>query len=170
MRRMRLVSVAASLLALFALILAAAPAQAQAWAGKGRLQGSLKDEQGKPVQGATITLRKGTDRVDPKADGPKPLLSDKNGKWSILGLGGGAGGSDQPPLLRITGVTPTAPGQPVECFNANAAVMRAEALSHKQGHVGAVAFSRTGDPATGVFNDAEVIRKFGDVPDDLSAL
>ena len=63
-----------------------------------------------------------------------------------------------------------APGQPVECFNANAAVMRAEALSHKQGHVGAVAFSRTGDPATGVFSDAEVIRKFGDVPDDLSAL
>jgi hypothetical protein len=48
--------------------------------------------------------------------------------------------------------------------------MRAEALSRKQGHVGAVAFSRTGDPATGVFSDAEVIRKFGDVPDDLSAL
>jgi hypothetical protein len=34
----------------------------------------------------------------------------------------------------------------------------------------AVAFSRTGDPATGDFNDAEVISKFGDVPDDLSAL
>ena len=63
-----------------------------------------------------------------------------------------------------------APGEPVECFNANAAVMRAEALSHKQGHVGAVAFSRTGDPATGIFSDAKVIRKFGDVPDDLSAL
>ena len=63
-----------------------------------------------------------------------------------------------------------APGEPVECFNANAAVMRAEALSRKRGHVGAVAFSRTGDPATGVFNDAEVIRKFGGVPDDLSAL
>jgi len=92
MRRMRLISVAASMLVLFALAVAAAPAQAQAWAGKGRLQGSLKDEQGKPVQGATITLRKGTDRVDPKADGPKPLLSDKNGKWSILGLGGGAWG------------------------------------------------------------------------------
>jgi len=32
---------------------------------------------------------------------------------------------------------------PVECFNPNAAVMRAEALSLKEGHVGAVAFSRT---------------------------
>jgi hypothetical protein len=31
-------------------------------------------------------------------------------------------------------------------------------------------FSRTGDPATGDFSDAQVIWKFGDVPDDLSAL
>jgi hypothetical protein len=63
-----------------------------------------------------------------------------------------------------------AAGEPLECFNPNAAVMRAEALSRKEGHVGAVAFSRTGDPATGDFSDARVIRKFGDVPDDLSAL
>jgi hypothetical protein len=61
-------------------------------------------------------------------------------------------------------------GEPVECFNPVAVVMRAEALSRKEGHVGAVAFSRTGDPATGDFSDAKVIRKFGDVPDDLSAL
>jgi hypothetical protein len=61
-------------------------------------------------------------------------------------------------------------GEPTECFNPVAVVMRAEALSRKQGHVGAVAFSRTGDPATGDFSDAKVIRKFGDVPDDLGAL
>jgi len=48
--------------------------------------------------------------------------------------------------------------------------MRAETLSRKEGHVGAVAFSRTGDPATGDFSDANVIRKFGNVPDDLSKL
>jgi len=48
--------------------------------------------------------------------------------------------------------------------------MRAEALARKEGHVGAVAFSRTGDPATGDFSDAKVIRKFGNVPDDLSTL
>ena len=48
--------------------------------------------------------------------------------------------------------------------------MKAEALSRKPGHVGAIAFSRTGDPATGNFGDAIVIRKFGDVPEDLSAL
>jgi hypothetical protein len=63
-----------------------------------------------------------------------------------------------------------APAEAVECFNPNAAVMRAEALSRKPGYVGAVAFSRTGDPATGDFDDATVIRKFGEVPDDLSAL
>jgi hypothetical protein len=61
-------------------------------------------------------------------------------------------------------------GEPVECFSPNAAVTRAEALSRKEGHVGAVAFSRTGDPATGDFSDAKVIKKFGDAPDDLSAL
>jgi hypothetical protein len=63
-----------------------------------------------------------------------------------------------------------AAGEPTECFNPNAAVMRAEALARKEDHVGAVAFSRTGDPATGDFSDATVLRKFGDVPDDLSAL
>jgi hypothetical protein len=63
-----------------------------------------------------------------------------------------------------------AAGEPTECFNPIAVVMRAEALSRKGGHVGAVAFSRTGDPATGDFSDAKVINKFGDVPDDLSTL
>lgn len=60
-----------------------------------------------------------------------------------------------------------AAGEPMECFNPVAVVMRAEALSRKEGHVGAVAYS---DAATGDFSDAKVIRKFGDVPDDLSAL
>ena len=63
-----------------------------------------------------------------------------------------------------------AAGEPTECFNPTAVVIRAEALSRKPGHVGAVAFSRTGDPATGEFGDATVIRKFGDVPEDLSTL
>ncbi len=61
-------------------------------------------------------------------------------------------------------------GEPTECFNPLAVVTRAEALSHKEGHVGAVAFSSTGDPATVEFSDAKVIKKFGEVPDDLSTL
>jgi hypothetical protein len=63
-----------------------------------------------------------------------------------------------------------AAGEPTECFNPIAVVMRAEALWRKEGHVGAVAFSRTGDTATGDFSDARVIRKFGDQPDDRSTL
>ncbi len=61
-------------------------------------------------------------------------------------------------------VTPddrVAPGEAVECLSANAAVMRAEALSRKPGCAGAVAFSRTGDPSSGEFGDAKLIRKFG---------
>lgn len=52
-----------------------------------------------------------------------------------------------------------APGEATECLSANAAVMRAEALSRKPGCAGAVAFSRTGDPSSGDFGDAKVIRK-----------
>jgi hypothetical protein len=50
------------------------------------------------------------------------------------------------------------------------AIERAQGLWKILGHTGAVAFSRTGDPATGDFSDATVLRKFGDVPDDLSSL
>jgi hypothetical protein len=62
------------------------------------------------------------------------------------------------------------PVSPTECFNPIAVVIRAETLSRQEGHVGAIAFSRTGDPATGDFRDAKVLKKFGDVPDDLSTL
>ena len=57
-------------------------------------------------------------------------------------------------------------GEPTECFNPVAVVMRAEALSRKEGHVGAVAFSRTGDLATrcaeGDTDTAEAIREFNE--------
>ena len=39
--------------------------------------------------------------------------------------------------------------------------MRAEALARKEGHAGAVAFSRTGDVSTGNFDDAVVIVALG---------
>jgi hypothetical protein len=43
----------------------------------------------------------------------------------------------------------TAAGEPTECSNPVAVVMTAEALLRKEGHVGAVAFSRTdGCPPT----------------------
>jgi hypothetical protein len=61
-------------------------------------------------------------------------------------------------------------GEPIECPSHAAAIERAQGLWKIFGQTGAVAFSRTSDPATGDFRDATVSRKFGDVPDDLSAL
>ncbi|CCE10694.1 conserved hypothetical protein [Bradyrhizobium sp. STM 3843] len=58
----------------------------------------------------------------------------------------------------------------VECPTANAAILRAERLARTEGNIGAVAFSRTGDPALGDFADAVVLRAFGEVPTDLSTL
>jgi hypothetical protein len=44
------------------------------------------------------------------------------------------------PFVSIDGGLAT--GEPVECFNPTAVVKRAEALSRKEGHVGAIAFAR----------------------------
>jgi hypothetical protein len=63
-----------------------------------------------------------------------------------------------------------APGEAAECQSASGAIRRAEALSRIAENVGAVAFSRTGDPAIGEFSDAVVLKAFGDVPDDLSGM
>ncbi len=61
-------------------------------------------------------------------------------------------------------------GEPVECQSSSAAIRRAESLSKQAGVIGAVAFSRSGDPDVGEFSDAVVLRKFGNVPDDLAEL
>jgi hypothetical protein len=58
----------------------------------------------------------------------------------------------------------------VECPSAGTAIVRAEVLSRIRSNVGAVAFSRTGDPDVGVFEDAVILKKFGDIPIDLSML
>ena len=53
------------------------------------------------------------------------------------------------------------PLEPAEAPNADMAKRRARAVAEK--HAGAVAFSRTGDPATGEFGEAEVIAVYGAV-------
>jgi hypothetical protein len=59
-------------------------------------------------------------------------------------------------------------GAAEECQSSSGALRRAEVLSRAAGNVGAVAFSRTGDPLIGEFGDAKVLEKFGSVPDDLN--
>jgi hypothetical protein len=60
-----------------------------------------------------------------------------------------------------------APGQGVECAHSSAAIRRADALSRSEMNAGAVAFSRSGSPELGEFDDAVVLKFFGDVPEDF---
>ena len=60
-----------------------------------------------------------------------------------------------------------APGQAVECPNGSAAIRRAEAMSRDKTNAGAVAFSRKGDPNIGEFEDALLLKAFGEVPEDF---
>lgn len=64
----------------------------------------------------------------------------------------------------------SAPAQAQECPSETIAVSTARGLARQTGHVGAVAFKRTGDPDIGEFSDAVVIKTFGNVPEDLSGL
>jgi hypothetical protein len=73
------------------------------------------------------------------------------------------------PFLQDDAGSPVA-GAAEECQSSSAALRRAELLSRGEGCIGALAFSRTGDPMIGEFGDATLLRKFGNVPDDLSAL
>jgi hypothetical protein len=62
------------------------------------------------------------------------------------------------------------PGAAEECQSSSTALRRAEMLSRAAGHIGAVAFSRSGDPMAGEFSDAKLLKAFGQVPDDLGEL
>jgi hypothetical protein len=53
---------------------------------------------------------------------------------------------------------------------AEIAILQAEFLSQAAGNVGAIAFSRTGDPDVGKFEDAVVLKTFGDLSVDLMML
>src|SRR5688572_11091618 len=67
------------------------------------------------------------------------------------------------PFLQDDTGSPVA-GAAEECQSSSGALRRAEVLSRAAGSVGAVAFSRTGDPLIGEFGDAQLLRKFGSVP------
>jgi hypothetical protein len=73
------------------------------------------------------------------------------------------------PFLQDETGTPVA-GAAEECQHSTGALRRAEAMSRASGSVGAIAFSRSGDPMAGEFSEALVLKKFGQVPDDLAGL
>jgi hypothetical protein len=63
-----------------------------------------------------------------------------------------------------------APGDAQEMPNESAAIRRAEAMARDVAHAGALAFKRSGDPAMGSFNDAVILKTFGEVPERLDEL
>jgi hypothetical protein len=73
------------------------------------------------------------------------------------------------PFLEDDAGLPVA-GAAEECQTSSGALRRAEILSRAAGHIGAIAFSRSGDPMIGEFSDARLLKKFGNVPNDLVGL
>lgn len=53
--------------------------------------------------------------------------------------------------------------EPKEAQSADQAIRMANSLAAMDAHCGAIAFSRTGDPAVGEFDDAVVLKTVGDV-------
>ena len=64
----------------------------------------------------------------------------------------------------------SAAGLAMECQSAPEANRKAEIMSRDPANVGALSFMRSGDPSLGNFADATILRKFGDVPDNLDEL
>jgi hypothetical protein len=59
---------------------------------------------------------------------------------------------------------------PRVCQSASQAIRKAEVMSRDPANVGALAFTRTGDPSMGNFADATILKTFGIVPDNLDEL
>jgi hypothetical protein len=59
--------------------------------------------------------------------------------------------------------------EPKEAQSADQASRMANALAASEGHCGAIAFSRTGDPAIGEFDDAVILKTIGEVDGGLVA-
>jgi hypothetical protein len=64
----------------------------------------------------------------------------------------------------------SAPGQAQECQSSPEANRKAEVMSRDPANAGALSFMRSGDPGLGSFADATILKKFGDVPENLDEL
>ncbi len=58
---------------------------------------------------------------------------------------------------------------PKEARSSDQAIRMAVSLGKMEGHCGAIAFSRTGDPALGDFEDAVILKTVGEVDTGLSS-
>ena len=61
-----------------------------------------------------------------------------------------------------------AAGEPLECRDVSKARSTAATMARDSNYCGAIAFSRTGDPAIGEFEDAVIVTRLGEVDDALA--
>ena len=59
--------------------------------------------------------------------------------------------------------------EPKEARSSDQAIRMADSLATTEGHCGAIAFSRTGDPALGEFDDAVILKTVDEVDSGLLA-
>jgi hypothetical protein len=59
------------------------------------------------------------------------------------------------------------PGEAVECPHSSAVIRRADAMFRNEANAGAVAFARIESPDLADFEEAMILKTFGDVPDDF---
>jgi hypothetical protein len=64
----------------------------------------------------------------------------------------------------------SAAGQAMECQSAPEANRKAETMSRDPLNAGALSFMRSGEPSLGNFADANILKTFGDVPENLDEL
>jgi len=62
------------------------PVSAQEWAGSGRVTGTVTDPEGQPIKDAKVQFLMWPDREA----GPPPMVTNKKGKFSFLGIKGGS--------------------------------------------------------------------------------
>lgn len=68
---------------ILALLIGVTLAQAQAWRGKGRISGSVKDDGGNPIEGVVVKFDSS------KLQSSTELKTDKKGNWLMAGIHGG---------------------------------------------------------------------------------
>ena len=59
------------------------------------------------------------------------------------------------------------PGETVECPHSSAVIRRADAMVRDEANAGAVALAYIDSPDVGDFEDAMILKTFGDVPEDF---
>ena len=58
-------------------------------------------------------------------------------------------------------------GEAVECPHSSAVIRRADAMLRNEANAGAVALARIESPGLGEFEEAVILKTFGEVPDDF---